>query len=168
MQIVSTRQPSDLPKSQHSRAKSAKIKPSETELDGSTPAYSKSQLAELKFTETRQSETERNYSKTQISPYSAGDLAGFEPPEATKSEDESRIDAATVDPLMSSSFDNKLATNNPQNSLHSDLKVSEQINTVKIFVTGHQTDYLYIHVDSASFMFRIIVIVFYWPYFVGS
>ena len=142
MQIVSTRQLSDLPKSQHSRAKSAKIKPSETELDRSTPVYSKSQLAELKFTETRQSETERNYSKTQISTYSAGDLAGFEPPEATKSEDESRIDAATVDPLMSSSFNNKLTTTNPLNSPHSALKVSDQINTVKSFVTGLQTNYM--------------------------
>ena len=145
MQIVSTRQPSDLPKSQHSRSKPAKIKPSETELDRSTPqktAYSKSQPAELKFTEATQSETEQNGSKTQIFPYSARDLAGFEPPETTKSEDESRMDAAKLDPLMSSSFDNKMATNNPLNSPHSALKVSEQINTVEIFVTGLQTDYM--------------------------
>ena len=97
MQIVSTRQPSDLPKSQHSRSKPAKIKPSETELDRSTPqktAYSKSQPAELKFTEATQSETEQNGSNTQISPYSARDLAGFEPPEYPRS----RAEPAKIKP----------------------------------------------------------------------
>ena len=95
------------PEFQHSKAELAKIKPTETELDRSTSqktAYSKSQPAELKFTEATQSETEKNGFKTQIFPYSARDLAGFEPPETTKPEDESRMDTAKLDPLMSLSL----------------------------------------------------------------